>query len=492
MALTNPAADLVIVESLSIREALAPLDSHGLGFLMVVASSGELVGVLTDGDIRRALLRGLTPDDPVSSAMRKDFVSLPLTASPSDINQALSERIAFVPLLDTAGRPVDYAGHTRHRRFPVAEPLLDGNEAEYLLECVRTGWISSQGAFVAAFEHLVADYHGMPFALAVANGTAALHLALVSLGIGQEDEVIVPDFTFAATATAVLHAGATPVFVDVDPVTWTLDVEAVERATTERTRAIIPVHIYGHPCDMPPLVDLARERALLLVEDVAEAFGARAHGGLVGTFGDAACFSFYGNKTITTGEGGMILFSDEALYERAAMLRDHGMSRERRYWHLEAGYNYRLTNLQAAIGTAQMERVVPILERKRTLAERYTSGLEGTRGIVCPPRAAWAEPVCWLYTLRVDEDLGMTRDELAERLLMSGIETRPVFPPLHGMPPFERFARGSFPVTERLASTGLTLPSGVTLSDDDVDAITTTLRGIVDVRRMHVAVRGAT
>jgi perosamine synthetase len=492
MALTNPAAALVVVESLSIREALAPLDAHGLGFLMVVASSGELVGVLTDGDIRRALLRGLTPDDPVSSAMRKDFVSLPLTASPSDINQALSERIAFVPLLDAAGRPVDYAGHTRHRRFPVAEPLLDGNEAEYLLECVRTGWISSQGAFVAAFEHLVADYHGVPFALAVTNGTAALHLALVSLGIGQDDEVIVPDFTFAATATAVMHAGATPVFVDVDPVTWTLDAEAVERATTERTRAIIPVHIYGHPCDMPSLVDLARERDILLIEDVAEAFGARAHGGLVGTFGDAACFSFYGNKTITTGEGGMILFSDEASYDRAAMLRDHGMSRERRYWHLEAGYNYRLTNVQAAIGTAQMERVAPILERKRTLAERYTSGLEGTPGIVCPPRAAWAEPVCWLYTLRVDDDLGMTRDELAERLLMSGIETRPVFPPLHGMPPFERFARGSFPVTERLALTGLTLPSGVTLSDDDVDAITTTLRGIVDVRRMHVAVRGAT
>jgi perosamine synthetase len=492
MALSDIAGDLVVDQSATVREALEPLDHGGRGFLMVVDESGVLVGVLTDGDIRRAMLRGLTPADPVSQAMRKDFVRLPVDASTGEINRALGDQIAFVPLVDDAGRPADYASHTRHRRFPVAEPLLDGNEAEYLLECVRTGWISSQGSFVQAFERAVAEFHDAPFALSVSNGTTALHLALVSLGVGPGDEVIVPDFTFAATASAVVHAGATPVFVDVDPDTWTLDVGAAARAVTEKTRAIIPVHLYGHPADMDALVALTRERSLVLVEDVAEAFGARAHGRIAGTFGDAACFSFYGNKTLTTGEGGLILFRDPDVQERAVMLRDHGMSRDRRYWHLEAGYNYRLTNLQAAVGSAQMERVETILQRKRALAERYATDLAGVPGVILPPHAEWADPVCWLYTVRIDAELGLTRDELAARLLLNGIETRPVFEPLHRMPPFERFARGeAYPVTDRLAASGLSLPSAVTLEDADLDAITSSIRAIVDVRHMHVAAGGA-
>ena len=492
MAVSDALVDLVVEQSTSVRDALSPLDRSGLGFLMVVDGDGVLVGVLTDGDIRRAMLGGQGPDDAVAHAMRTDFVGLPVDADTQEINRALSDRIAFVPLVDEAGRPVDFAGHARHRRFPVAEPLLDGNEADYLLECVRTGWISSQGSFVTSFERAVAEFHDVPFAVSVSNGTAALHLALVSLGIGPGDEVVVPDFTFAATASAVLHAGATPVFVDVDPLTWTIDVNGVARATTDRTKAIIPVHIYGHPCDMDPLVAFARDRGLFIVEDNAEAFGARARGQLVGTFGDAACFSFYGNKTLTTGEGGMLLLRDEAIAERAARLRDHGMSPDRRYWHLEAGFNYRLTNLQAAVGVAQMERVQEILDRKRLLAERYETQLAGTPGIALPPRAPWSDPVCWLYTVRVEPELGLTRDELAERLLLNGIETRPVFEPLHRMPPFAPFAGGgSFPVTDELAATGLTLPSAITLRSEDVDAIAASIEGIVRVRQLHVAAGGA-
>jgi len=476
----------------SIRDALMPLDRGGRGFLMVVDEGGVLVGVVTDGDIRRAMLRGATPADSIAQAMREDFVSLPVEAATSAISHALSDSIEFVPLIDEAGRPVDYASHRHHRRFPVAEPLLDGNEAEYLLECVRTGWVSSQGPFVSAFEESVRAFHDMPFALAVSNGTAALHLALESFGIGPGDEVIVPDFTFAATATTVLHAGAAPVFVDVDPETWTMDVDGVRAALSERTRAIVPVHIYGHPCDMDPLVELAREHGVRVVEDVAEAFGARCRGSLVGTFGDAACFSFYGNKTVTTGEGGMILFRDGAAYERAAMLRDHGMSPERRYWHLEAGFNYRLTNMQAAVGTAQMERVDSILERKRVLAETYDRELRHVSGVVLPPRAPWAEPVCWLYTIRIDEGvLGLTRDDLAGRLLVNGIDTRPVFPPLHRMPPFERFAKGPYPVTESLSESGLTLPSAVTLDAGDIESIAANIDGIARVRRMRLTADGA-
>lgn len=491
MALSPSVSDLVVPVTASLREALAPLDRGGLGFLMVVDESGKLVGVLTDGDIRRAMLRGAGPDGPVAAATRSDYVSLPIDATDAQITAALDERIAFVPLVDRDGRPADYAGYGRHRRFPVAEPLLDGNEAEYLLECVRTGWVSSQGPFVAAFENAVRSFHDMPHALAVSNGTAALHLALESLGIGPGDEVIVPDFTFAATATTVLHARATPVFVDVDPDTWTMDVANVRDALTERTRAIVPVHIYGHPCDMEPLVELAHEHGIAVVEDVAEAFGARVRGRLVGTFGDAACFSFYGNKTVTTGEGGMILFREDAGFERAAMLRDHGMSKDRRYWHLEAGFNYRLTNLQAAVGTAQMERVDSILERKRALAAAYDAALARVPGIGLPPRAPWADPVCWLYTIRVDENvLGLTRDELGERLLLNGIETRPVFPPLHGMPPFARFAGEGYPVTEAVSESGLTLPSAVTLDAEDIESIAESIAAIARVRRLRLTADG--
>lgn len=487
MASGEPIADLTVADSATVREALEVLDRGGRGFLLVVDDTGVLVGLLTDGDVRRALLRGDTPDAAVAQAMQRDFASLRVGADNAAINRVLDDRIRFVPLVDDVGRPVDYASHTRHRRFPVAEPLLTGNEADYLLECVRSGWISSQGPYVAAFEEAVRAFHDVSFALSTSNGTTALHLALVALQIGPGDEVIVPDFTFAATAATVVHAGATPVFVDVDPHTWTMDPDAAFAAVTPRTRALIPVHLYGHPCD-PRLIDGARERGLLVVEDVAEAFGARVGGRLVGTLGDVAAFSFFGNKTLTTGEGGMLLFRDEEVARRATILRDHGMQPGRRYWHLEPGFNYRLTNLQAAVGVAQMERLDEILERKRMLAKRYDAAFASTDGLALPPRAPWAEPVCWLYTMLVDDELGLDRDELAERLLRTGVETRPVFLPLHEMPAYATYARDvSFPVAEELARTGISLPSAVTLTDDEIDAIARRIRSIVDVRRLQIA-----
>ena len=286
----------------------------------------------------------------------------------------------------------------------------------------------------------------MPFAVAVGNGTAALHLALLSVGVGPGDEVIVPDFTFAATASTGPPCGSDSVFVDVDPSTWTLDAGAVADAVTERTTAIVPVAHYGHPCDMPPLVELARDRGLRIVEDDAEALGARAHGQLTGTFGDVACFSFYGNKTLTTGEGGMIVYKRRGSGCERVASSATTECRPSAGTGISKPLNYRLTNLQAAVGVAQMERVDEILQRKRTLAEQYAAHVSGVDGISLPPHAAWADPVCWLYTVRVEDELGLTRDELASRLLVNGIETRPVFEPLHLMPPFERFAGdGSIP-----------------------------------------------
>jgi perosamine synthetase len=477
--------NLTVIADVSLRTALQQLDFAGSGFLLAVDSAGKLVGVLTDGDIRRALLRGVAIDEPVSTAMQRHFRALPFDGEPEAINAALDSKITFVPLVDRDGRPTDYASLSRHRRYPVMEPVLDGHEMEYVQECIRTGWISSQGRFVTLFEAALARFHEVPYALAVSNGTVALHLALVSLGIGPGDEVIVPDLTFAASANVVLYTGATPVFVDADPASWNIDVSKIEAAITPRTRAIMPVHLYGNPCDMDAVCAIARRHDLKIVEDAAESLGARWKGTLTGAFGDAGCFSFFGNKNLTTGEGGAILLRDTTIYERAKMLRDHGMSKQQRYWHTEIGFNYRLTNLQAAVGVAQMERAEYLLARKREIAGAYEKRLAGTPGIALPPQHCDASSVYWLYTIMIGRDAGITRDELAERLLRNGIETRPVFFPMHEMPPYQAYTAGQrFPIAESLAQMGLSLPSAVTLTEADIDNVVGNIKAILNVRRL--------
>lgn len=486
-----PLDSLLLYSEAPIREALNLLDRTGSGFALAIDPVGKLVGVLTDGDIRRSLLRALDLTASISLVMRKNFISLPVTASAETISATFTEQIAFVPLLDTAGCPVDVAFRQGHHRISLVEPWLAGNEEAYLVECVRTGWISSQGRFVGQFESMLTDFHDGVRALAVCNGTMALHLALIALGIGPGDEVIVPDFTFAATASAVIHAGARPVFADVNPETWTLDEASVTRVLTPRTKALIPVHLYGHPCDMDPLMELARSHGLFVVEDCAEAMGACYKGRLVGTFGHASCFSFFGNKTLTTGEGGAVLFAEETHYNKARILRDHGMDPNRRYWHLVVGYNFRMTNLQAALGVAQMERVQDIFSRKQALGQGYLRHLVDVEGLAMPPHALWADPSYWLFTLLVRETSSLTRDELAAQLAQKGIETRPVFFPLHSMPAFAGCgAEGQFPVTERLAAQGLSLPSGAAVDDGDISVVTKAMRDSLAMRRMKIQADG--
>jgi perosamine synthetase len=327
---------------------------------------------------------------------------------------------------------------------------------------------------------------GAESALAVSNGTAALHLALVALGIGPGDEVIVPDLTFAASANAVLYVGATPVLVDVRRDTWTVDLGAVERAITPRTRALMPVHLYGQPCEMDGLMALARARNLVVVEDAAEALGAVYQGWSVGQLGAAAAFSFFGNKLITTGEGGAVVVRDGAVAERARILRDHGMSPHRRYWHDEVGFNYRLTNLQAAVGLAQLERVEEFIARKVALAARYGRALGGRDDLVLPAVRPDTRNVFWLYSVVLDPTRARVgRDELMQRLLLGGIEARPLFYPLHEMPPYRRFAREArYANTEWLSANGLSLPSAVTLKDQEVDYVVEAVNRILDVRRI--------
>jgi perosamine synthetase len=475
--------ELLLKESSTLKQALEAIDHNALGVVFAVDTHGKMTGMLTDGDIRRSLLKGSTLDTRVTEIMGRTFVWLPVSTPREKILEKLTGKISYIPLLDDEQKPVDFASVNRLHRIPVMEPSLGGNEFSYVLECLKTNWISSQGKFVTQFEETFRDYHGALYALAVSNGTVALHLALLSMGIGEGDEVIVPDLTFAASANAVIHAGASPVFVDIDEETWTLDPARVEEAITPKTKAIMPVHLYGHPCDMDALMKIAARHRLLIIEDAAEALGALYKKKLVGAIGDAGCFSFFGNKLITTGEGGMILFKKEEHFEKAKRLRDHGMDPQKRYWHTDVGYNYRLTNLQAAIGVAQMEQVDGVIEKKLALAQKYREALWDMPGLTLPPSKNWARNVYWLFTLLVDEAAGLKRDDLMRKLLQNGIETRPTFYPLHEMPPYQKYLRKHhYPVSERISRTGLSLPSAVTLSISEIEHISQAFKRIFGVR----------
>lgn len=340
-------------------------------------------------------------------------------------------------------------------RIPVYQPDLSGREREYVLECLDSTWISSKGRFIQEFEAGFARFTGAPHAVSVCNGTVALHLALLALGIGPGDEVIVPSLTYIASVNAIRYVGATPVFCESLPDTWQMDPADAERRITPRTRAVMAVHLYGGACEMPRLAALCGQYGLKLVEDCAEAIGTRVDGGHVGTFGDAATFSFFGNKTITTGEGGMVVCNDPALDSLLRRLRGQGLAANREYWHDIVGYNYRMTNICAAIGLAQLERVDDILGRKTRLAERYRAALASTDLAFQVTRPGETSSH-WMVTVLTPQ--ASDRNPLRAALADAGIETRPVFHPAHTMP---MYGAGEFslPVAEDLAARGINLPS---------------------------------
>jgi perosamine synthetase len=477
---------LAVSVNLSLREALEKIDKNAQGIAFIVGEDFKLVGVLTDGDVRRGLLRGERLESPVSQVMNREFKSFPESSSKSELSAILENpRYSHIPLLNEEGVLVDFATKDTWQNIPVMEPYMNGNELAYVSDCVRTKWISSQGKYVSKFEEIFSELHSGIRSLAVGNGTVALHLAIVALGIGPGDEVIVPDLTFAASANSVLHAGAIPVLVDVLPDTWCIDPEAIRRAITPKTKAIMPVHLYGQPCNMDAIEAIAKEHGLFIIEDAAEAMGTLYKGKPVGTFGDASAFSFFGNKMVTTGEGGMVTFKDESVFKRGLMLRDHGMSREKRYWHLEVGFNYRMTNLQAAIGVAQLEQFDEILNRKLALAESYSSVLAKIPGLQLPPKTEGDRNVCWLYTILVDEKYFGKRDELIFKLLANGIESRPVFYPLHQMPPYKEYARGTdFKNSIDISRRGISLPSSAWLSEVEVSRIAGSLKKVFEVKAL--------
>lgn len=366
--------------------------------------------------------------------------------------------------------------------IPVNEPKLGEKEREYVEECLRTGWVSSSGRFIEAFEEGWAAYCGRRFGVAVSNGTAALQLAVACLDLKPGDEVVIPSFTIISCATAVLANGGVPVLVDADPATWCLDVRRLAERITPRTRAIMPVHIYGHPTDMDPVMELAEQRGLAVVEDAAEGHGAEylSHSGgskawrRCGSFGTMSCFSFYANKPVTTGEGGMVLTDAPRLAERLRSLRNLCFQPGRRFLHDELGFNFRLTNLQAALGVAQIERMDAIVARKRWIGHEYSRRLADVPGLRLPAEMPWARSVYWMYGLLLDDSRGIDADTLAARLARRGIETRPFFLGMHRQPALLRrgfFAGEHCPVTDRLSRYGLYLPSGLALTEEQLVAV---------------------
>lgn len=367
--------------------------------------------------------------------------------------------------------------------IPVNEPLFDGNEKKYLIQCIDEGWISSEGPFVKEFEEKFSDYVNCNYGIAVCNGTVALETALFAAGIDKGDEVIMPAFTIISCASSAIRLGAKPVLVDSEPDTWNMDVSQIEAKITDKTKAIMPVHIYGHPVDMDPVIEIAEKYDLKVIEDAAEVHGAEYKGRKTGSIGDLGSFSFYANKIITTGEGGMVVTDDEEMAERARSYRNLCFKKEKRFYHTELGENFRMTNLQAAVGVAQLEQIDRFIEIKREMGRKYSEGLADISGIKLPVEKPGAKNVYWMYAIELAEDCGLNADQMASQLAEHGIATRPFFLGLHEQPVFHDmglFIGENYPVAERIGRQGLYLPSGHTLTEEQIALVCNAVRTILD------------
>lgn len=467
MKINDNVKQLVCSINSTLEEALRCIDHNGKKVAFLTDEDGIMVGLLTDGDIRRLLLDGHGLKEEARLFARKDFKFAKIGDNTEAITQMFDKKILIVPIIDDMGKVVDYAEFNENVHVPVAQPQLNGNEYKYLMDAFLSTWISSTGKYITRFENDFSSYCGAAFGVATSNGTTALHLALEALGIGSGDEVIVPDLTFAATVNAVIYTGATPVIVDVEEDSWCIDPIKVEEAITDRTKAIIPVHLYGQPCDMGKLCSIAKENGLYIVEDCAEAHGAEWDGQKVGTFGIIGCFSFFGNKVITTGEGGMCITNDEKLEKKMRVLRDHGMSKERRYYHEVVGYNYRMTNMQAAIGCAQVERIDSILENRRKLEELYREKLSDTNLSFQINDFPKRKKITWLVSALIDEG---DRELFFERMKHYGIDTRSFFVPLSEMDIYKKYAK-ECKVSHMLSKRGVNFPTSYEINEAVIDKI---------------------
>lgn len=357
------------------------------------------------------------------------------------------------------------------KRISIANPVFNGNEKKYLMECIDTGWVSANGRFVKEFEEQFAKFCGCKYAISCSNGTVSLHLILLAMGIGPGDEVIMPTLTYIATANAVRYCGAKPVFVDSDEGTFNMDPAKLEEKITSRTKAIMPVHLYGLSADMGAIINIADKYGIPVVEDAAEAHGAEYNGKKVGQFGRAASFSFFGNKIITSGEGGMVVTNDEELFERMKLLKGQAVSPQKRYWHVDVGYNYRMTNMQAAVGLGQLENIDWHIEQRKRVADLYKRYLSDySKYIRLQEEPQNCKSVYWMSNAVMSDQVLRERDDVMADMEKRGIEMRPIFYPMHIMPPYFD-AEASFPTAERIAARGISLPSHAGLQEEDIQYV---------------------
>ena len=365
-------------------------------------------------------------------------------------------------------------------KVPVNEPVIMKEAKEFVAETMESGWISSAGKYIEQFEAEFAAFLGVKHAVTTTSGTTAIHLALATLGITKGDEVIVPDFTMMGSILPVLYCGATPVFVDAEPKTFNIDPSLIEKKITKKTKAILPVHLYGRSADMDPILAIAKKHGIPVIEDAAEAHGATYKGRICGSMGDAACFSFYANKIITTGEGGMFVTNNDQLAARARTLKDLAHSAQKRFWHAEMGFNYRMTNLQAAVGLGQLKHIDEFIKHKQWMADRYQAGLKDVKGLRLPTTQKDSLNVYWMYGVLVEDSFPFTKDELRAALKEKGVDTRDFFYSSASQPLFKDLpsAKESFPVSKMLSERGFYLPSGLALTEEQVTYVCEVAREI--------------
>lgn len=460
------------------EDLLKAISKNGLGIIFVVDENQKLQGALTDGDIRRALFNGVK----INEIINKDFKFLntnpfwlPYSSSVqkimSHLNQSNEKDLKCIPLLNENKEIVDISTRNKVRSFPVASPEIGEEELANVIDAISTGYISSVGKYIEQFENKFEEYIGQGYAVAVSSGTSALQLALSTLNLSKDDEVILPNFTFGGSINSIINSGATPVLADINIDNWTIDLNEIKKKITNKTKAIMPVHIYGQPSEMDEICEIAKKNKLLIIEDCAEAIGARYKDKIIGSHGDSSCFSFFANKTLTTGEGGMALFKKKDDAEKAKILRDHGMSKKKKYWHDFLGFNYRMTNMQAAIGVAQIKKIDILLKNKKKIFEYYDNKFRDNSRIFLLPKNSWSENSYWIYTIRIKGFSETKRDKFIINLKNRGVDCRPGFYPLHLMKPYKPYAKGDLKNSISVSKNSVSLPSAPNLTHQDQDFI---------------------
>jgi perosamine synthetase len=462
--------NIIINKSHSLKNALILINKNKLGVCIVVNDEKKLFGILTDGDIRRALIKkNINLNTKIEIICNKKVKFLFIQSSNNEIQSILSDKIKIIPLINKQKKVIDFATNQKFRNIPISEPYLSSQEFINVKKCLESNWISSKGMFVTKFEQDFSKFLGRP-SITVSNGTTGLELALKTLNLKKDSEVILPVLTFAATCNAIINSNLKPVFVDIYRESLTIDISQIEKKISRKTKAIIAVHLYGFPCNMKELRRICKKYKLFLIEDCAEAIGSELNRKKIGTFSDISVFSFFGNKTITTGEGGMVCFSNKKHLGRAKILRDHGMSLEKKYWHDLVGNNYRLTNLQAALGCAQLKKLQKIVKKKISIALKYELNFKKIKSIKYIKIQKKIKNSFWLYPIYI-KNLGSykKRDQFLEAMLQHGVEGRCLFYPLSEMKIYKKFTnKEKFPVASEVAKNSIVLPTSYQLTKGDI------------------------